>query len=61
MHGCLDIPDSGEYLLDGKNVASMKDIELAIVRNVKIGFIFQHFNLLNKLTALEYVELSDLG
>ncbi|WP_264196113.1 ABC transporter ATP-binding protein [Metabacillus niabensis] len=57
MLGCLDIPDSGEYLLDGKNVATMKDIELAMVRNVKIGFIFQHFNLLNKLTALENVEL----
>lgn len=57
MLGCLDIPDSGEYLLDGKNVATMKDIELAMIRNVKIGFIFQHFNLLNKLTALENVEL----
>ncbi|WP_368659512.1 ABC transporter ATP-binding protein [Metabacillus halosaccharovorans] len=57
MLGCLDIPDSGEYLLDGKNVATIKDIELAMIRNVKIGFIFQHFNLLNKLTALENVEL----
>ncbi len=57
MLGCLDKPDSGEYLLDGKNVANMKDVELATVRNVKIGFIFQNFNLLNKLTALENVEL----
>lgn len=57
MLGCLDKPDSGEYLLDGKNVANMKDVELAMVRNIKIGFIFQNFNLLNKLTALENVEL----
>jgi len=57
MIGCLDKPDSGEYLLDGKNVSAMKEKELASVRNVKIGFIFQNFNLLNKLTALENVEL----
>ncbi|WP_019157028.1 ABC transporter ATP-binding protein [Robertmurraya massiliosenegalensis] len=57
MIGCLDKPDSGEYLIDGKNVAKMNDNELAIIRNVKIGFIFQNFNLLNKLTALENVEL----
>jgi len=57
MIGCLDKPDSGEYLLDGKNVASMKDNELASIRNVKIGFIFQNFNLLNKLSAIENVEL----
>jgi len=57
MIGCLDKPDTGEYLLDGKNVANMKDHELASIRNIKIGFIFQNFNLLNKLTALENVEL----
>ncbi|PGT84688.1 ABC transporter ATP-binding protein [Bacillus sp. AFS040349] len=57
MIGCLDKPDSGEYLLDGKVVSSMKDKELAAIRNSKIGFIFQHFNLLNKLSALENVEL----
>jgi putative ABC transport system ATP-binding protein len=57
MIGCLDKPDSGEYLLDGKVVSSMKDKELAAIRNNKIGFIFQHFNLLNKLSALENVEL----
>ena len=57
MIGCLDKPDSGEYLLDGKEVSRMKDNELANIRNVKIGFIFQNFNLLSKLTALENVEL----
>jgi putative ABC transport system ATP-binding protein len=57
MIGCLDKPDSGEYLLDGKKVNDMKDHELAAIRNIKIGFIFQNFNLLNKLTALENVEL----
>lgn len=57
MIGCLDKPDSGEYFMDGKNVASMNDNELANIRNVKIGFIFQNFNLLNKLTAIENVEL----
>lgn len=57
MIGCLDKPDSGEYLLDGKKVNKMKDHELAAIRNIKIGFIFQNFNLLNKLTSLENVEL----
>jgi putative ABC transport system ATP-binding protein len=57
MIGCLDKPDSGEYLLDGKEVNNMKDHELAAIRNVNIGFVFQNFNLLNKLTALENVEL----
>lgn len=57
MIGCLDKPDTGEYLLDGKKVIDMKDHELAAIRNVKIGFIFQNFNLLNKLTALENVKL----
>lgn len=57
MIGCLDMPDIGEYLLDGKEVEKMKDNELAAIRNIKIGFIFQNFNLLAKLTALENVEL----
>ncbi|MDM5210011.1 ABC transporter ATP-binding protein [Peribacillus sp. NJ4] len=57
MIGCLDKPDIGEYLLDGKEVEKMKDNELAAIRNIKIGFIFQNFNLLAKLTALENVEL----
>ncbi|MED3761391.1 ABC transporter ATP-binding protein [Peribacillus frigoritolerans] len=57
MIGCLDKPDIGEYLLDGKEVEKMKDNELAAIRNIKIGFIFQNFNLLGKLTALENVEL----
>lgn len=57
MIGCLDKPDTGEFLLDGKEVEKMKDNELAAIRNIKIGFIFQNFNLLAKLTALENVEL----
>ena len=57
MIGCLDRPDSGEYLLDGKEIGRMNDNELAVIRNQKIGFIFQNFNLLTKLTALENVEL----
>lgn len=57
MIGCLDIPDSGEYHLDGKDVFSLKNKQLADVRNQKIGFIFQSFNLLPKQTAFENVEL----
>ncbi|MDQ0225655.1 ABC transporter ATP-binding protein [Metabacillus niabensis] len=57
MIGCLDIPDSGEYFLEGKNVFSLKQKQLADVRNQKIGFIFQSFNLLSKQTAYENVEL----
>ena len=57
MIGCLDRPDSGEYFLDGKVVGKMNDNELATIRNQKIGFIFQNFNLLTKLTAFENVEL----
>lgn len=57
MIGCLDRPDSGKYLLDGKDIGRMNDNQLAIIRNQKIGFIFQNFNLLTKLTALENVEL----
>ncbi|MDP4092716.1 MAG: ABC transporter ATP-binding protein [Bacillota bacterium] len=57
MLGCLDTPTSGTYLLDGVEVSKLKDDQLAEIRNVKIGFIFQGFNLLVKLTALENVEL----
>ena len=53
--GLLDTPDSGEYILDGIDVSRASDNELSILRNKKIGFIFQSFNLLNKLTALENV------
>ncbi len=57
MIGCLDRPESGKYLLDGRDIGRMDDNQLAMIRNKKIGFIFQNFNLLTKLTALENVEL----
>ena len=55
--GCLDLSDSGNYILDGKNIENISEDGLSDVRNKKIGFIFQSFNLLGKLTALENVEL----
>lgn len=57
MIGCLDLCDSGSYILDGENIKNLTDDELADIRNNKIGFIFQQFNLLSKLTAIENVEL----
>lgn len=55
--GCLDRPTSGSYMLDGQEVATLGDDELAITRNQKIGFVFQSFNLLPRITALENVAL----
>jgi len=55
--GCLDVPDSGEYLLAQKDVSRLKGSQLARVRSREIGFVFQGFNLLNRLSALENVEL----
>lgn len=55
--GCLDTPSDGEYILDGVNVARASNNELADIRNRKIGFVFQGFNLLPRTTALENVEL----
>ena len=55
--GCLDRPTSGEYYLEGKNIANYTDDELARTRNRRIGFVFQSFNLLNRLTAVENVAL----
>ncbi len=55
--GCLDRPTSGSYILDGEEVAKLGDDQLAVTRNRKIGFVFQNFNLLSKLTTLENVAL----
>ncbi len=55
--GCLDSPTSGTYILNGKDVSHMQDDQLADVRNVEIGFVFQQFNLLPRLTAWENVAL----
>ncbi|MBN2286033.1 MAG: ABC transporter ATP-binding protein [Tissierellales bacterium] len=55
--GCLDVPTSGEYYLEGKEISTYHENALAKIRNEKIGFIFQKFNLLSKLNALENVEL----
>jgi putative ABC transport system ATP-binding protein len=55
--GLLDVPDSGEYVLDEVSIKSAKENDLAEIRNKKIGFIFQNFNLLTKLNAVENVEV----
>jgi putative ABC transport system ATP-binding protein len=55
--GCLDYTDEGTYVLDGEDVSELSERQLAIVRNEKVGFVFQQFNLLAKLSAYENVEL----
>src|SRR3981081_820308 len=55
--GCLDVPTAGRYLLDGVDVSRLSDRELALVRNRRIGFVFQSFNLIPRTTALANVEL----
>lgn len=57
MLGCLDVPTSGRYFLNGKDVSNLTDDELSDIRNLEIGFIFQGFNLIPNLTACENVEL----
>lgn len=55
--GCLDKPSGGQYELDGEKIEELNDVQLAVIRNKKIGFVFQSFNLLPRITALKNVEL----
>lgn len=55
--GCLDVPTSGTYILNGKDVSTLSDNELSYIRNEELGFIFQQYNLIPKITVLENVEL----
>src|SRR5437879_8165202 len=55
--GCLDVPSAGRYMLDGTDVAKLDDDHLATIRNRKIGFVFQSFNLIPRTTALQDVEM----
>lgn len=57
MVGCLDVPTEGDIFLDGRNIAELEESDLAQIRGRKIGFVFQQFNLINNLTALENVML----
>ncbi len=62
MHliGCLDLPSCGKILLDGKNIAELSESDLAEIRGRKIGFVFQRFNLINSLSAIENVSLPEV-
>ncbi len=55
--GCLDLADEGEYFLDGQEIRTYKEDQLARIRNEKIGFVFQNFNLIGKMTAWDNIEL----
>src|SRR6059036_1228474 len=55
--GCLDLPTAGRYLLDGTDVRHLNDNQLAVIRNRKIGFVFQSFNLIPRSTAIHNVEM----